>query len=190
MMHQHDRRKFLARLLAGGSTLVLAGCDQLSQSAWFTKALTTGERLSKNTHRLLSTRKSMAQEFSAADMSPSFRSNGTFSPNNPEYHALAENGFSEWFLEIDGLVEQPMKLTLAQLQTLPSRTQITRHDCVEGWNAIGKWTGAPLHEVLAQVKPLPEAKYVVFYCADPMEENGTDFYYESIDLDDAYHVQT
>ena len=190
MMHQHDRRKFLSRLLAGASTAVLAGCDQLSHSEWFTKALTAGEGLSKNAHRLLSTRKSMAQEFSEADMSPSFRSNGTASPNNPEYHALAKDGFSEWALEIGGLVELPAKLTLAQLQGLPSRTQITRHDCVEGWSAIAKWTGTPLHAVLAQVKPKPEAKYVVFYCADPMKENGTNFYYESIDMDDAYHAQT
>lgn len=190
MMHQHDRRKFLTRLIAGASILVLSSCDQLSNSTWFTKVLNTGEGLSRIAHRLLSTRKSMAQEFSPADMSPSFRSNGTSSPNNTIYHAMTDNGFSDWALEIGGLVEKPLKMTLVQVQALPSRTQITRHDCVEGWSAIGKWTGTPLHEILASVKPLPSAKFVVFYCADPMEDDGTQFYYESVDMDDAYHAQT
>ena len=73
--------------------------------------------------------------------------------------------FKDWALEVGGLVELPMKFNMSQLQALPSRTQITRHDCVEGWSAIAKWKGTPLHEVLALVKPLPSAKYVVFYCA-------------------------
>ncbi len=135
-------------------------------------------------------RKVMAQEFSEADMSPGFRSNGTSMPNNAEYLALSMNKFTDWTLEINGLVEKPIKLTLAQLQQLPSRTQITRHDCVEGWSAIAKWTGTPLYEVLSLVRPLPQARYAMFYCADPMEEDGTKNYYESIDMDDAYHAQT
>ena len=189
-MHQTERRKFFTRLLAGAGAIALAGCDKLSHSETFTKILSTGESLSNNVHRLVSNRVSMAQEFSAADLSPSFRSNGTSSPNNPAYHAMAETGFSNWVLEVGGLVENPLKFTLAQLQQLPNRTQITRHDCVEGWSAIGKWTGPPLQEVLALVKPTPEARFVVFYCADPMKEDGTNYYYESIDMDDAYHAQT
>jgi DMSO/TMAO reductase YedYZ molybdopterin-dependent catalytic subunit len=70
-----------------------------------------------------------------------------------------------------------------------SRTQITRHDCVEGWSAIGKWTGVPLSEVLALVRPKPAARYVMFYCADPMDAAGVK-YYESIDMEDAWHPQT
>ena len=190
MAHQYDRRQFLRRLLAGTSAVILTGCDKLSNSEWFGNILSTGESLSKNAHQLLRSRKALAQEFSEADMSPSFRSNGTSFPNSAEYQTLAKNGFTNWALEINGLVEKPTKLSLAQIQQLPSRTQITRHDCVEGWSAIAKWTGAPLHEILALVKPLPQARYVVFYCADPMEDDGTNFYYESIDMDDAYHVQT
>jgi len=91
---------------------------------------------------------------------------------------------------VDGLVEKSMQFTLAELRAMPSRTQITRHDCVEGWSAIGKWTGVPLHQILEQVNPQTKAKYVVFYCADPMEEDGTKPYYESIDMEDAYHPQT
>jgi DMSO/TMAO reductase YedYZ molybdopterin-dependent catalytic subunit len=190
MMPQNDRRRFLVWLLAGAGTVILAGCDRLSSTEWFPKLLGTGERLSNHAHRLLSSRKTMAQEFSEADLSPSFRSNGTSSPNNPQYQALAKNSFADWALEVGGMVERPLKFTLAQLHELPSRTQITRHDCVEGWSAIGKWTGVPLHEVLSLVRPLPQARYVVFYCADPMEEDGTKNYYESIDMEDAYHAQT
>ena len=190
MRHQTDRRKFLRRFLAGASAVVLTGCDKLSNSEWFGNVLSTGESLNKNAHHLLRTRKTMAQEFSEADMSPSFRSNGTSFPESAEYQTLAKANFKDWSLEIGGLVEKPTKFTLAQIQQLPSRTQITRHDCVEGWSAIAKWTGAPLSELLALVKPLANARYVVFYCADPMEDDGSDFYYESIDMEDAYHAQT
>jgi DMSO/TMAO reductase YedYZ molybdopterin-dependent catalytic subunit len=70
-----------------------------------------------------------------------------------------------------------------------SRTQITRHDCVEGWSAIGKWKGVPLSEVLSLVRPTSRVRYIVFHCADPMDRQGTK-YYESIDIEDAYHPQT
>jgi DMSO/TMAO reductase YedYZ molybdopterin-dependent catalytic subunit len=190
MKHQTDRRKFLRRAIAGAGVTMLTGCDKLSRTEWFSSILTTSESLSKNTHHLLRSRKTMAQEFSEADLSPSFRSNGTSFPESAEYQTLAKDNFKGWLLEIGGLVETPIKLNMAQIQTLPSRTQITRHDCVEGWSAIGKWTGVPFHEVLALVKPLPQARYVVFYCADPMEDDGTDLYYESIDMEDAYHMQT
>jgi len=73
---------------------------------------------------------------------------------------------------------------------VPSRTQITRHDCVEGWSAIGKWKGARLGAILQAAAAKPSAKYVVFHCADPMEADGTSLYYESIDMDDALHEQT
>ena len=190
MTHQTDRRKFFRRLAGATGALMLAGCDKLSDSAWFGQVLSTGESLNKGAHHLLRTRKTMAQEFSEADLSPDFRSNGTSFPESAAYQTMAKDGFKDWSLEIAGLVETPLKLTMAQLQALPSRTQITRHDCVEGWSAIGKWTGTPLHEILALVKPLPSARYVVFYCADPMEDDGTDLYYESIDMEDAYHAQT
>jgi len=106
------------------------------------------------------------------------------------YQAMAAKGFAEYQLKIDGLVEKPTVLSLAEVRLLPSRTQITRHDCVEGWSAIAKWKGARLAALLEQVRPHAEARYVVFHCADPMEANQTSPYYESIDMDDAYHAQT
>jgi DMSO/TMAO reductase YedYZ molybdopterin-dependent catalytic subunit len=184
-----SRRRFLQRALAVGGALVLSGCDQLSRSEWFTKVLGSAEKLSFAAQRLLLPRKAMAQEFTEADLSPFFRSNGTSNPDNPEYQALAANGFADYRLQVGGLVAQPRAYSLDELRALPSRTQITRHDCVEGWSAIGKWKGVPLSRVLEQVKPQPSARYVVFYCADPMDVLGTR-YYESIDLEDAWHAQT
>jgi DMSO/TMAO reductase YedYZ molybdopterin-dependent catalytic subunit len=91
---------------------------------------------------------------------------------------------------VDGKVDKPAMFTMTELRALPERTQITRHDCVEGWSAIGKWKGVKLSAILDAVKPQPSARYVVFHCADPMEDDGTKPYYESIDMDDAYHAQT
>ncbi len=183
------RRTFLRTALTAASGALLAGCDALSRSSWFPKVLGAGEHLSRNVQHWATPRKSMAQEFTEADLSPFFRSNGTANPEDATYQALAQNDFADWHLQVDGRVERPMEFSLAQLRAMRSRTQITRHDCVEGWSAIGKWTGVPLAEVLALVRPTSEANYVMFHCADPMDRSG-DKYYESIDMEDAYHPQT
>jgi DMSO/TMAO reductase YedYZ molybdopterin-dependent catalytic subunit len=184
------RRRFFGRVAALAGALAVAGCDRLSQSEWFPKVLGSAEKLNGRVAKLVTGRKVMAQEFTPADLSPTFRSNGTAEPNNPHYAALAANQFNDYTLEVSGLVAKPRRFTLAELRTLPSRTQITRHDCVEGWSAIGKWQGARLSAVLDAVEPAAAARYVVFHCADPMEQDGTSPYYESIDMDDARHVQT
>ena len=185
-----NRREFMRRAVAGASALLLAGCNKLSETEWFPKLLGGAENLSNGAQHLVTSRKSMAQEFSEADLSPSFRSNGTSDPDTDDYAAHVDNDFVDWVLEVNGLVETPTKFTLKQLQALPSRTQVTRHDCVEGWSAIGKWKGVPLHEVWALVKPQASARFAVFHCADPMEDDGTKPYYESIDMEDAHHPQT
>ena len=184
------RRRFIARALAAAAAPLVAGCERLSESAWFPKVLSIGERASSAVSHLVTSRKSMAQEFTEADRSPSFRSNGTAQPDSAEYRALAAGGFADYRLVVDGLVDKPASFTLGDLRALPSRTQITRHDCVEGWSAIGKWKGARLAAVLDAVQPKPSANYLVFHCADPMDEGGANKYYESIDLEDAYHPQT
>jgi len=184
------RRRFFSRTLGAAGALLLAGCNRLSQTDWFPKVLGAGEKASAAAAALVAHRRSMAQEFTAADLSPKFRSNGTSNPGNPQYQALAAQGFADYRLEVGGLVEAPASFMLADLRALPSRTQITRHDCVEGWSAIGQWKGARLSALLAAVHPKPEARYVVFHCADPMSAGGRDPYYESIDMDDARHEQT
>src|SRR5215203_5242003 len=130
------RRRLLLGAASAGA-LLLSGCDRLSQTEWFPKVLRSSETLSRGVHHLLGSRPSMAQEFTEADLSPSFRSNGTSMPESEEYQALAKSGFVDWQLEVGGLVEKPTKMTLAELRAMPRRTQITRHDCVEGWSAIG-----------------------------------------------------
>ena len=86
-------------------------------------------------------------------------------------------------------MERPQSFTLSDLRALPARTQITRHDCVEGWSAIGKWTGAPLGTLLQSVGLKSNARFAVMHCADNYG-GGRDPYYESIDLIDAFHPQT
>jgi DMSO/TMAO reductase YedYZ molybdopterin-dependent catalytic subunit len=186
-----NKRQFLERTLAGMSALALAGCDRLTMSPWFSRVLAVGESLNQGVHQLLGGRVSMAQEFAEGDLSPSFRGNGSVNPDDAAYRSMVADGFASWTLKVDGLVEQPRALTLAQLRAMPSRTQITRHDCVEGWSAIGKWSGVPLAQVLALAKPKPQARYVVFHCADTYGQGSSKTpYYESIDMDDAYHAQT
>lgn len=148
--------------------------------------LSSGEKLSYRTHRLIG-RNSLAPEFTEADLSPDFRTNGNTMPASDDYQRHLDSEFANWQLQVDGLVATPASFSLAALKAMPARTQITRHDCVEGWSAIGKWTGVPLGAVLAQVNLLPTARYLVLHCADDF---GGDAYYESIDLVDAFHPQT
>ena len=106
--------------------------------------------------------------------------------------ALNKNNFADWRLEVGGLVEKPMKLSLADLRALPSRSQITRHDCVEGWSCIGQWKGAQLSALLKTAGLKREARYIAFFCADTLEQtlDNTGQYYETIGLIDAFHPQT
>lgn len=182
------RRKFLVRAAQLSGLFFLAGCDNLSRKEWFQDFLGSAEGLTRRVQRAITPRKAMAREYTEADLSPVFPVNGSTNPDTEEYAALAENRFADYRLEVGGLVAQPARFSLADLRALPSRTQITRHDCVEGWSAIGKWKGVPLNLVLDKVHPFPAARYVVFHSADP-DDDG-EFYYESIDFEDAYHPQT
>ena len=174
-------------LLIGGAGALLSGCDKLNDSTGFRGALRSGEGLTMRAQRLISSREAMAREFSAADMSPVFRSNGTANPNTPDYNRLAGGNFADWRLTVDGGVDRPLALSLDQIRQMPRRTQITRHDCVEGWSAIGKWTGVPLSLILDQAGLQHDARFIVFHCMDRYGERP---YYESIDLIDAFHPQT
>jgi DMSO/TMAO reductase YedYZ molybdopterin-dependent catalytic subunit len=186
---QLDRRRFLARGAAGVTTLLLGACDKLSESGWFPRILESAESVTRRVQRAITGSQALAREYTEADLSPDFKSNGTQEPDDPAYQKLAKTGFKDWRLEVGGLVERPARFSLAELRALPSRSQITRHDCVEGWSCIGKWKGAKLSALLDRVGVRPEARYVVFFCADAMNMGG-DKYYESIDLEGAYHPQT
>ncbi|MCC7328387.1 MAG: molybdopterin-binding protein [Burkholderiales bacterium] len=189
LRRRNARRRFLAATAAAASALALSGCDNLSRSTWFPRILDAAEPLNKAVAKLIG-RRAVAQEFAESDLSPEFRSNGTADPGTAQYNAWVANGFADYRLAVGGLVEAPRALSLAELRALPARTQITRHDCVEGWSAIGKWKGVPFAALMELVRPKMDARYVVLHCADPMASDDTDLYYESIDLDDARHPQT
>ena len=183
-----DRRHWLAAMGA----LLVSACDRLNNNPKVVATLQGAEHLTRRAQRLLTDRKALAREFTPADISADFKANGTLRPQDPAYVALLANDFADYRLVIDGLVERPLSLTLAELRAQPSRSQITRHDCVEGWSSIGKWKGARLGPLLDRAGLKREARYIVFHCADTLDaasgEKGR--YYESIDLIDAYHPQT
>jgi DMSO/TMAO reductase YedYZ molybdopterin-dependent catalytic subunit len=187
-----DRRQVLSLGTSCAGGLLLAGCDSLSDAPNFQKLLSSAEWLTFRVQRFVGGSRALAREFGPADISPVFKVNGTRMPDSEEYAALRENNFADWRLRVDGLVVNSGEYSLADLQTLPQRTQITRHDCVEGWSAIGKWQGVPLAFVLTRAQLLPAARFVVFHCADTLEQtlDGTGQYYESVDLIDAFHAQT
>ena len=174
-------------LIAGLGAFIIGGCSKIASSAPGASLLSAVEDWNKGLHNLLGRRTALAREFQADAISPTFRGNGTVEPDGDAYRQHRENGFRDWQLAVTGLVAQPLSLSLTAIKAMPQRTQITRHDCVEGWSAIGQWTGVPLHHILDQAKLLPDARFIVFRCADRI---GGAQYYESIDLIDAFHPQT
>jgi DMSO/TMAO reductase YedYZ molybdopterin-dependent catalytic subunit len=187
-----NRRGWLQAGLASAGALVLGACDKITSSPRGVAVLQSAEGLTRRVQRLVVNRTALAREFTPADISPDFRPNGSIDPQDADYLALKAKAFADYRLVIDGLVERPQSLSLADLRTLPSRSQITRHDCVEGWSSIAKWTGSLLGPLLDRAGLKSNARYIVFHCGDTLEEtlDGTGVYYESIDLIDAYHPQT
>ena len=192
MSRSANRRGWLQAGLASAGALVLGACDKVTTDPKTLAFLQKAEGLTRRVQRLVVDRKALAREFGHADISPDFRPNGSINPTDTDYVAMRDAGFAEYRLVVDGLVEKPLSLSLADLRAQTSRTQITRHDCVEGWSSIAKWTGARLGPLLDQAGLKKNARYIVFHCGDTLEEtlDGTGKYYESIDLIDAYHPQT
>jgi len=178
------RRSFVA----AAAGLLTAGCSKIAESKLFGGLVDTAERAHRGAHRALGGGGTeLAPEYTAADISPFFRGNGSTDVATPEYRAAEAEGFASWQLRVGGLVRRPLVLSLADIRAMPQRTQITRHDCVEGWSAIGQWTGPRLGGMLETAGLQPEARYIVFRCADTL---GGAPYYESCDLEDAFHPQT
>lgn len=174
-------------LLVGMAALPVAACSKIAETGPAGDLFDAAEGLHRAVHRTLANRQALAREYAPDDRSPDIRGNGSISVDTPEYRQHRQNGFADWRLRVGGLVENPLSLSLADLGTLPQRTQITRHDCVEGWSAIAEWTGPQLSILLDQARLREEAKFIVFRCADTLY--GRD-YYESVDMVDAYHSQT
>lgn len=191
-----SRRRFITGATIAAASLPLSGCnvfDGLSAPDNRVRGvLEKANDLTYRVQRLLLGDNWLAKQYSESDIRQPQKPNGTSEPEDEDYLKLASSEFSKYRLEVRGLVEKPLNLTLDTIRAIPSRTQITRHDCVEGWSCIAKWTGAPLSKILEEAKPKPEAKYVVFHCFDTMEQglSGDLKYYGSIDMIDAYHPQT
>ncbi len=189
MAHNTLGRRQLLKTAAGAAGILTgSGCDNLSRNEWVRQMLGYTESLTERVQRALTPANALAKEYDEREISAVFPPNGSTHPGTPDYIAKAAHGFVDWQIAITGLIAKPAAWSLAELRAMPSRTQITRHDCVEGWSAIGKWTGVPLGDLMHRVEPLPEARYVVFYCADS-DDAGVS-YYESVALEDAYHPQT
>jgi DMSO/TMAO reductase YedYZ molybdopterin-dependent catalytic subunit len=188
-MSSNDRRRFLSQVLVASGAALLAGCDKVVNSESFTSLLATADGPTDKAFHALTPEDALSQEFTEADLSPVFKANGSTNPQTPEYLALTANNFADYRLAVGGLVKTPLSLSVDDLRAMPSRTQITRHDCVEGWSCIGKWKGTPLGKLLDRAGTQPNAKYVVFRCADSVD-NDEVRYYESIYLHEAYHPQS
>ena len=187
------RRSVLARGTALVGSMLLAGCDKVINSDAAQATFEKIDQWTRSTQEALLAPQQLAPEYSEADISAHFYANGSTDPDDDAYKAMATDGFKAFKLVVDGLVEKPLELDLAALRSLPARTQITRHDCVEGWSCIGKWTGTPLGVVLDQAGVKVDARYIVFHCFDAMDDGaltGPTPFYGSIDLQAAYHPQT
>lgn len=187
-----SRRRVMGAATLGMAGLMLEGCDRLSRAPRFQDAIGQAADLTQASQRILLAGQPLAKEFRPELISPVFKPNGSTMPTTAAYQGLMANGFADWRLAVEGLVRRPLLLSMDQLKAMPAQSQITRHDCVEGWSAIGQWTGVQLARVLALASPLPQARYVVFRCADDLGGTGdaNGLYYESIDFFDALHPQT
>ncbi len=190
------RRSLFRAGLTGMASVSLAGCNAFDfledQDSAARKAVASINNLTYRAQRLLVSRDLLAPEFTEADIRQSQHPNGSLNPDTPEYLAIKADNFSSYRLNVSGLVDTPLTLSLDDLRALPSRTQITRHDCVEGWSTIAKWKGVPLRALLEKANVKSNARFVLFRCYDALTSslNGPDLYYETIDLVDAFHPQT
>ncbi|MED5815239.1 molybdopterin-dependent oxidoreductase [Mycolicibacterium sp. 050232] len=111
------------------------------------------------------------------DITPYFWANGR-PPDSDEYRRLRDGGWSQYALRIEGLVVNPVELSYRELLALPKHEQITQHYCIQGWSGVAKWGGVRMADILALVRPLPQARWVVFYSFADGAEPGHGRYYD------------
>ncbi len=179
-----NRKLFIATSISSALTACSPLGTALNNNQKFHDALKSAERLN---HALIGTH-GLARQYRDRDVDRNFRVNGLPTPSDGRYREMVARGFEPYRLIVDGAVQGRVAFSLPQLQAMAQTTQITRHDCVEGWSAIGKWSGVPLRDLLAAVRPRGDARYVVFHCMDKDDQNMP--YYESLDLHQATHPQT
>jgi DMSO/TMAO reductase YedYZ molybdopterin-dependent catalytic subunit len=179
------RRLIVAGLASVGGVIVARSPEPLPPT--YGHLLRLGDTVTYAAQRALLPGDALVREYTLADIT-SFPATGTTNPGTTDlplaepYRRSHAGQFADWRLSIEGRVARPQRFSLAQLKRFPSRTQVTRHTCEEGWTAIGQWTGVPLSVLLDAAGILPSARFVVFHSFDDWAD--------SIDLLDALHPQT
>ena len=181
-----SRRRLLSGLTAFGGLLV-TGCSNPRET--FVPPRVRGgligaaDVLTMSTNRALLSGQQLAREYQPSAISDPFPVWNQSNPPDEEYQRHLREGFTSWRLPVTGLVQRPRSLSLDEIKSLPSRTQITAHVCEQGWSAIAEWTGTPLQRVLEAVGGVtPEARYVVI--------DTVDGWYEGYDMFEVVHAQT
>ena len=181
-----SRRGLIKGALASLGGLALAGCDGGADNGLVQRLFKAEEAVTFGAQTFLLGPESLAREYPESAISSYFKPNGSKDPQDESYKALAAESFASFKLKVEGLVDRPAAFSLAELRAMPSRTQITRHDCVEGWSCIGQWSGVKLSHILDTVGVKDNARYVVFHCADTPDEasfgDEPAHFYGSIDL--------
>jgi DMSO/TMAO reductase YedYZ molybdopterin-dependent catalytic subunit len=171
-----DRRNFLRGALTLGGLSMLSGC-MLDDSAGIEAALKSVSRVNDRVQGLLFDPNRLAPTYPESMITRPFPFNAFYGED--EITEVEEDGYK---LEVLGLVADKRQWTLPELRAMPQADQVTRHICVEGWSAIGKWGGVPFADFLRRVGADTSARYIGFKCADD--------YYTSIDMPTALHPQT
>lgn len=190
------RRNFLRTSAVAGSGLILSGCSQFDflgdKANPVRQAMEQGNVLTYNVQRALIGDQALAREYAPSEIRQGMKPNGSVEPSTPEYTFLKMQNFLSYKLKVTGLVEREVSFSLNELRNMPERSQITRHDCVEGWSCIAKWSGTALGPILDMAGVKPEARFCVYHCYDNIERglSGDVLYYTSSDIIDAYHPQT
>ncbi|MGP0095086.1 MAG: molybdopterin-dependent oxidoreductase [Xanthobacteraceae bacterium] len=176
LMPDPARRRFLRGAASLGALTALTGCNIIdgdTAEGVLRKISTMNDRV----QAWLFNPNTLAPTFPESAITRPFPFNAYYS----EEDAPDVDG-ADYKLEVGGLVDNKKPWTLEELYALPQETQITRHICVEGWSAIGKWTGVRLAEFLRRVGADTRANYVWFQCAEG--------YSNTIDMPTALHPQT
>lgn len=126
-------------------------------------------------------------QYSERDIAPFLWPNGLI-PTSQEFEALKRSDYADFKLRVDGLVENPQEFSLADLKAMPKQEQITNHFCIQGWSGVAKWGGVRMSHIMSLVKPLPQAKYVMFYSFGEGPEGG--LYYDAHIIENMGHELT
>jgi DMSO/TMAO reductase YedYZ molybdopterin-dependent catalytic subunit len=176
LLPQASRRLFLRGAASLGALVALTGCDIIDEES-AENALRVMSRFNDRVQAFMFHPDKLAPTYPESAITRPFPFNAYYSEDEaPEVEG------DTYKLEIAGLVDKKDPWTLDQLYALPQVSQITRHICVEGWSAIGKWSGTPLKDFLTRIGADTRAKYVYFICAEG--------YSTSIDMPTALHPQT